>query len=103
MGESERPTRDSVHRCLANERRRTVIDYLRTNDGTASLDDLIDHVVEQETNSPAPDRETVTYELYYAHLPILDDRGVIDFDERTGTVRYRSPPEMERVIDSEGE
>jgi len=102
MGADERPTLDAAHRCLANERRRTVIDYLRADDdGTASLDDLIDHVIDQETNSPAPNRERVAIDLYHVSLPMLADYGVIDFDERTETVRYRPSPDLERVMDRE--
>ena len=92
---------DSVCRCLANERRRTVIASLRDMEAeTASLDDLVDHVVEQETNSPAPDRETVAIELYHRHLPMLADHGLVDFDERTKTVSHRTQPEIEQVVDA---
>jgi hypothetical protein len=97
MGHDDRPTLDAVHRCLGDERQRTVIEYLReTEDGTASLDDLADHVVEGETNSPAPDRETVTYELCHVHLPMLTDHGTIDVDEWAETVRYRRRSEADR-------
>ena len=95
-------TLDSACRCLANERRQTVVAAIRdTEDGTASLDDLVDHVVERETDSPAPDRETVAIELYHRHLPMLADHRVVDFDERTETVAYRAQSEIERLLDAE--
>ena len=92
--------RDSAHRCLADERRRRVLAFLRdTTNGIASLEELVAHVVAHEDDAPAPDSETVAITLYHVHLPMLADHGVIDFDERAGTVRYRPPAELARLID----
>jgi len=92
---------DPVYRCLANEHRRTVLACLRDwEDQAVSLDDLVDAVVERETNSPTPDSETVAIELYHSHLPMLATHGVIDFDERTETIRYSGHSEIERILDA---
>lgn len=92
---------DVDRECLADRWCRTTIGYLQdAEDGAASLDDLIDHVVEQETNSSALDRETVTYELVHVQFPTLAAYGVVEYDERTETVRYRLHPE--RMMDGSG-
>jgi len=90
---------DDVYQSVANQRRRTVLTYLReASDDMASLDQLVDHVVDQETHSPGTDRESVTIDLYHCQLPMLDEVGVIDFDSQTETVQYRGNPEIERLF-----
>lgn len=72
-----------------------IVDYLSdTEGGTASLDTLVEHVIEHDANAVAPDRPTVTYELVHVCLPALADHGVVEFDERTETITYR--PSAER-------
>ena len=89
---------DGARERLVDGWNRRIIGYLReVEDGTGSLDGLIDHVIEREPNPPAPDRETVAYELVHVHLPTLAEYGVVEFDERTETIRYRS--HLGRVID----
>ena len=93
---------DAIYRCLADSRRRYVLSYLRdTGDGIASVGDLADHVVEQETHSPAPSRDSVLISLYHTHLPMLAGEGLIAFDERTETVRYRHHPALEQILGEE--
>ncbi len=93
---------NAVHKSLANARRRHVITYLQdTDDQKTSLADLVDYVVEQETHSPAPERKKVRIDLYHAHLPLLVDTGVIEFDRCSETVRYRSHDEVEAQLDIE--
>lgn len=78
----------------ADEWSQTIIDYLAdADDGTASLDALIKHIIDQETNAVAPDRETLTYELVHVCLPRLAENGIVDFNERTQTTKYRPPSE----------
>lgn len=98
---STEPVPDEAYRSVADQRRRHVLSYLRdTSTQTAALDDLVDYVVEQETNSPAPDRESVKIDLYHVHLPLLADAGAIDFDSRTETVCYRTKPSVETLLDA---
>lgn len=93
---------EPVCRCPANERRRTVIAALQApEDGTASLDDLLDHVIERASAAPPPDSETVSVELYHRHLPKLADHGVRAVDERTETVSYGPSPAIERAVHAE--
>lgn len=100
MQRGDRSTRDQIHRCLSSPWRRWVLDYLDASEGeTTSIDDLIDHVVERKTNWPAPDRQTVTYELYHVHLPMLADTGLLEFDPRSETVTYRADTELMMMVE----
>lgn len=97
MATSARPVLDAMYRSVTDQRRRTVLSYLRDIEGeTASLDELVEHVVDEETNSP--DRESVRVDLYHCQLPLLADTGVVEFDSRSETVRYRSSPVIESVL-----
>ena len=72
----------------------TIIDYLaNVDDGTASLDALVEHIIDQETDAVAPDRETVTYEVVHVCLPTLAENGVVEYNERTEAIKYRPPAE----------
>ncbi|WP_419181088.1 DUF7344 domain-containing protein [Haloarcula ordinaria] len=76
MTEGDRSTLDAIYQCLANTRRRDVLRYLQeVDDGIASVGDLADYVVEQETNSPTPSRDSVLTNLYHTHLPMLAGRA----------------------------
>ncbi|MDS0295874.1 DUF7344 domain-containing protein [Halogeometricum luteum] len=96
---TKEPTPDSAFQCLANERRRCVLDYFRNSDGdTASFGDLVDHVIEREGPSSTPDREQVVIDLYHRQLPVLADHGVIDVDGRAERVRYNGDEEIETLL-----
>lgn len=101
MQNSESQFLDLTYRSVADQRRRHALRYLRdVSAETAALEDLVDYAVQQETNSPAPDREAVQIDLYHVHLPLLDEAGAIDFDSRTETGRYRNHSTVETLLDS---
>lgn len=59
------------------------------------LDELVD--AKLAVDPGATDREEVIANLHHSQLPKLDEMGWIDFDRRSGTVRYRPesiPTEM---------
>lgn len=74
----ERPgaVSDDVISCLADERRRSVIDALETN-GEMDLDDLA-----REVSRRADDESTddVLVDLHHLHVPKLADAGIVDYD-----------------------
>lgn len=73
---------------LGNQRRRYVLETLHTEPETVfSVDDIADHVLAHD--SDAGDRDCVLIDLQHKILPRLADEGIVDFDARTGTVRYR--------------
>lgn len=94
-----------VFELLQNQRRRRVLRYLTTEtDGRATLSDLAEHVAGLENDVP-PDRITSTQRkrvyvgLYQAHLPKLDDYGVVDFDKHRGTVDLRDTTDLDPCLE----
>lgn len=60
------------------------------------MDELAEWVLEQR--GPTADRETVRIRMHHSTLPKLADGGFIDYDARSGTVRYRERPDVERLL-----
>lgn len=90
---------------LSSNRRRLALYVLDdTPDNVISLVDLIDEVVTLKTALDAAplttDRHTeIATDLYHWHLPVLDDLGVIDCDDRHNTIRYRPDPTLETWVE----
>ena len=100
------PSLDTIFEILANRRRRHVLYYLYEQpDGVATLEELSGVVesIEAETQTDANDdderRERIKTELHHAHLPKLEDAGVIEHDRRSETVRYWTQPSLEEWLE----
>lgn len=90
---------DRIFTALSNRRRRYVLYYLEHAE-PATISEIARHVVAWETDTPpaAIDDESdpvrhVLVALYHDHLPRLDDLGLIEYDHRSGDVRFRDCPE----------
>jgi len=59
---------------------------------SSNVNALVKHIIDQETDAVAPDRETVTYEVVHVCLPTLAENGVVEYNEQTETIEYRPPP-----------
>lgn len=82
---------------LADEHRRQVVRYFQTDGNTvASVDDLVEHVAGWEVS--ASDRERLAVTLHHVTLPRLDAAGVVEYDARSHTARYREAPSLERLL-----
>ena len=95
--DSTRPTDviDDVFRTLASERRRAVLYFFhRSADEVASVEDLVDHVAGR-----GDDPENVAVGLHHVTLPKLGDAGVVEYDARSRTVRYREDPLVETMLE----
>jgi hypothetical protein len=93
-------TLDDTFDILRNSRRREVLVYLAgTDDDTATLSELAEHVAAKENDI---DRDQLTSEqrkrvyigLYQCHLPKMDDLGVVDYDQDRGTVALQNGPKL---------
>jgi hypothetical protein len=103
---------DVVFRVLSSRRRRRVIDHLRATDGTASVGDLAEQIAIEENDTThqqlsSYERKRVYVSLYQNHLPMMDDVGVVDYDEHRKTVRLRESvaefePYLEGTDDGNG-
>lgn len=80
---------DRVVDAVAAERRRVLLSYLDGKRGeVASLVELVDHVAGREADAEV---ERVAFALRYVHLPRLEADGLVEYDRRSGAVRYRGP------------
>lgn len=83
---------DDVFDLLRNQRRRRVLEYLRSNtDGSATLDELAEHIAAMENDVPieqltSSQRKRVYIGLYQCHLPKLDEHSVVEYDQDRGTI-----------------
>jgi hypothetical protein len=80
---------------LKNQRRRTVIRFLRENDGYAELNDLAEYIAAKENDIDvrqlsSDQRKRVYIGLYQCHLPKMDSLGVVDYDKDRGTIELQA-------------
>lgn len=74
---------------VANERRRLLIDVLVDRPTALSLECLAATLAEREMGEETPSEdlvERIAISLHHAHLPKLDDYGVIDYDAETNWI-----------------
>jgi DNA-binding transcriptional ArsR family regulator len=95
---------DDVFTALAAMRRREVVYELgQRPEGVATVDELVDRLLAREEDTlaepPVNHRERVTAALLHNHLPRLDELGVVEFDRRSGTVRFRGDAAVEEWIE----
>lgn len=100
-----RSNRDGIHRqfealldVLTARRRRYALYYLRDHE-VADLTSLATHLAAIERDVPVSalgddDIARVETELVHADLPALADAQLLEFDRRSGTLRYSAPPPL---------
>jgi hypothetical protein len=95
---------DELLSLLSNRRRRDVL-YCLSETDVASIESLATTIAAREASVPAERvsldvREEVLIDLYHAHLPKLADRRLIEYDRRSGTVRWSaSSEELEALLE----
>ena len=87
-------TKDELFDLLKNSRRRTVINYLQDNDGSANLSEVAEHIAARENDISVQElssaqRKRVYIGLYQCHLPKMDDSGVVEYDKHRGTIELQ--------------
>jgi hypothetical protein len=83
-----------IHHILSNPRRRKTLRYLSDNHGTISVRELSEEIAAAETGESPPPRDVrkaVYVSLHQTHLPLLDDKGVIDYDRSSKEVTLLDP------------
>lgn len=88
--------KDELLTTLADARRRAILTYLQEAPrDVATVETLAD-----ELDTRDPGRDDVTeVTLVHSDLPKLDAAGVIEFDQRSNTARYRANTHVERLLD----
>ena len=78
-----------IHDVLRNDRRRLVLERLRTARDAETVSDLAEHIGSVEAGESPPPRnvrQSVYVSLHQTHLPKLDDLGIVDYDPDGKTV-----------------
>ncbi|WP_435177938.1 DUF7344 domain-containing protein [Halorussus sp. AFM4] len=92
---------DSAFDVLSSRNRRAIVRYFQTTDEPiATVNDLAHHCKEvgsEGNNAVANDR--MTAQLHHRHLPKLADAGVIEYDARSETVRYKGDSLTEELLE----
>jgi hypothetical protein len=89
--EKEAFSKDEIFHVLQNKRRRDVLRYLERVDGQVEMRDIAEQVAawEHDTTVEAltsKERQRVYIALYQAHLPKLDEKGIIEYNQSRGYV-----------------
>lgn len=76
------PSLDQTLRALSDSRRRAVLSHLfdREANGPATVEELARRIA-------ADDAERTRWSLRHAHLPRLDDAGIVSYERRARRVR----------------
>jgi len=96
------PFIDDVFSVLADWRRREVCQFFAETDAeTATVDDLalLLSGCRPDPGTGTRSHSDIVAELEETHLPELAAAGIVDFDARSGTVRYRGQPTVEKWVE----
>ena len=88
--ESDGLDASEIHDVLRNDRRRLVLERLRSADGTETVSDLSEHIGGIEADESPPPRnvrQSVYVSLHQTHLPKLDRCGVVEYESNRKTIR----------------
>lgn len=90
----ERLSLDVIFEILHVSRRRDVLTYLETHDGSSSLDELAEFIAAKENDIEewelsSSQRKRVYIGLYQCHLPKMDEAGIIDYNQPRGLVELK--------------
>jgi hypothetical protein len=82
---------EDVYEVLSNRRRRYAIHYLKQADDPVDVSTLAEQVAAWENQKSSEDldsqeRKRVYISLYQSHLPTLEKRGLVDYDDDRGIV-----------------
>lgn len=93
---------DDILNALANQDRRFILYYLQAKN-EVDVEELARQVAAWKSKkSPADvtddERQQVLMEFHHNHLEKLRDAECIEYDERSGAVRYQDPPRLLEAI-----
>lgn len=90
-------TNDNLLTILAAPRCRAVLTYFRdTATEAASAKDIADEINNQDHDGA----DLMAFQLHHVTLPRLEDAGIIEYDARSNTARYRGHSELESLMDA---
>lgn len=93
---------DCALRLLTSKERRKVIEYFDDNvTDTATVEELsvrLGRLVVEPDGAGERATDAARAELHHVHLPKLEDYGVVEYDRRTGHVRYHPDERVEDIV-----
>lgn len=100
----DRDQLSALYSCLAHQRRRHVLLSLKDTDEPQALADLAEHVADREVDSSASEPEselvkTIHTSLYHAHVPKLEEVGLVRYEQDDDTVALVEYPD--RLLDAQ--
>jgi DNA-binding transcriptional ArsR family regulator len=99
----QRASIDELLSLLGHRRRRDVL-YSLVESEVTDVESLAATIAARESDGPSDgiddERDAVVIDLYHNHLPKLNDRGLIEYDSRSGAVRWTSlPTDVETLLE----
>ncbi|GAA0254320.1 hypothetical protein ACFFQF_17470 [Haladaptatus pallidirubidus] len=87
-------TLDTIFDLFSKKRRRYALYYLDQHSGTVSVDEIVDYVVDQESDTPAdpiPDEQydRIDLSLRQVHIPKAAEIDSIEYDRDEGEINIR--------------
>ena len=87
---------------VAAPRRRQILHLLQKNgDRSVAIEDLTESIATDGGNTTARHAADSTHALLalqHTHLPMLAEAGLVEYDRRTETIRYRSSDRLEELL-----
>lgn len=89
---------DTVLRVLADPSCRFIVRELSARpDHVLSFQELLG--AHEDRDDADQDEASFAIQCHHAHLPVLEDAGVVGFDRTAGDVRYYEDPFVEALLD----
>jgi len=83
---------------LSSQYRRLVIAFfITTEEETVSVTELAEYVSAEQDDDGTPSLREIKIQLHHRTLPKLAATGVLDYDTRSKTVRYRGDSTLEEI------
>lgn len=90
-------TSDNLLTILADPHCCAVLTYFQdTAAEVTSAEALADEINDQDHGRP----DCTAAQLHHATLPRLEDAGIVEYDVRSNTARYRGDPELELLMEA---
>jgi len=93
--DATRESIDALFQALGDARRRRTLDVLSHVFGRVDVETLARQLeTYDDDRDETAEMRRLRSDLYHAHLPHLDDAGLVEFDADDGTVRYDGHPQL---------
>lgn len=94
---------DRKLRVLASRERRAILEHFITNETDAAELEVLSRKLARlkvDTNdAESPPTETAKILLHHVHLPKLADCDLVEYDPRSGVVRYHADEQTEAIVE----